>query len=103
MGKKTRILIISGLVLASGLAWADAESAKAMATSVCANCHGPQGISPSDAFPNLAGQKKTYIVGALKAYRDKTRSNPIMSGMAAPLKDQDIDDLAGYFASLPCQ
>jgi cytochrome c553 len=88
---------------ASATALADAEAAKATATSVCAGCHGPAGISAADTFPNLAGQKKGYLATALKAYRDKTRNSPMMNGMAAPLSDQQIDDLAAYFSGLKAQ
>ena len=85
---------------ASGSAGADAEAGKATASGVCASCHGPQGISGADTFPNLAGQKKAYLVSALKAYRDKTRTHPIMNGMAASLTDQQIDDVAAYYSGL---
>lgn len=88
------------LSAASGAALADAEAGKTQASGVCAGCHGAQGISGADMFPNLAGQKKGYLVSALKAYRDKTRNNAIMNGMAASLTDQQIDDLASYYSSL---
>jgi cytochrome c553 len=84
----------------SGIALADAEAGKASAEKVCAGCHGAKGISGGDMFPNLAGQKKGYLVGALKAYRDKTRNAPIMNGMAASLSDQQIDDVAAYYSGL---
>lgn len=93
-------LAIFGLMATSGSVLADAEAAKATATSICAGCHGPNGISAADIYPNLAGQKKGYLVAALKAYRDKTRNNPMMNGMAAPLSDQQIEDLAAYFSGL---
>jgi cytochrome c553 len=93
-------LAIFGLAAASGTALADAEAAKSQATTVCAGCHGANGISPAETFPNLAGQKKGYLVSALKAYKDKSRNNSIMNGMAANLSDQQIDDLASYFSSL---
>jgi cytochrome c553 len=98
--KNLSVVAIFGLLAASGSALADAEAAKATATGVCAGCHGPNGISAADIYPNLAGQKKGYLVAALKAYRDKTRSNPMMNGMAASLGDQQIEDLAAYFSGL---
>lgn len=94
------VAMIIGLTGLSGAAVADAEAAKATATGVCAGCHGPQGISMAETFPNLAGQKKTYLATALKAYRDKSRNAPIMNGMAASLSDQQIEDLAAYFSAL---
>ena len=81
-------------------AWAagDANSGKAKSTA-CAACHGPDGNSPAPAFPKLAGQNDDYLAQALKAYKSKARSNAIMNGQAANLSDQDIADLAAYFAS----
>ena len=95
--------LLTGLFAASGAALADAEAAKATATGVCAGCHGPKGVSGADSFPNLAGQKKGYLTSALKAYRDKSRNAPIMNGMAGPLSDQEIDDLAAYFSGLKAE
>lgn len=100
MRKALYVLTLCGFMAASGSVLADAEAGKATASGVCAGCHGPKGISTSDAFPNLAGQKKSYIAGALKAYRDKTRNAPMMNGMAGALSDQQIDDIAAYYASL---
>ena len=94
------VLMVLGLAGISGGAVADAEAGKATAIGRCAGCHGPKGVSAADTFPNLAGQKKTYLVNALKAYRDKTRNAAIMNGMAASLSDQEIDDLAAYFSAL---
>lgn len=79
---------------------ADVAAGKEKASNVCASCHGVNGISSSDAFPNLAGQKAAYLETALKAYRTGTRKAPIMNNMAANLFDKDIENLAAYFASL---
>lgn len=94
------IFIFPAFLSVSHLAQADAEAAKAKATSVCAGCHGSQGVSVGDMFPNLAGQKKTYLANSLKAFREKTRTNGIMNGMAAGLTDAEIEDLATYFSGL---
>jgi len=51
-------------------------------------------------WPNLAGQKAGYLVLQMKAFRDGTRNNPMMSPMAAGLSDDDIANIAAYFASL---
>jgi cytochrome c553 len=51
-------------------------------------------------YPNLAGQKEQYLAESLKAYRDGTRKNMIMAPMAAGLSDDDIKNLAAYYASL---
>jgi cytochrome c553 len=99
--KRMLLISMTGLSLYSGLpAAASIDAGKQAASAVCASCHGMTGISASDAFPNLAGQKAGYLVSALKAYRVGSRKAPIMNNMAAGLGDQAIDDLAAYFASL---
>jgi len=96
---KSLSLMLTGLFLLSGTAFADAEAGKAKA-SMCAGCHGAQGVSGSDVIPNLAGQKKGYLVVAIKAYKEKTRTNGMMNGMVAGLSDQDIENLADHFSGL---
>jgi cytochrome c553 len=68
--------------------------------AACAACHGQNGISVSPQWPTLAGQHEEYIEHALNQYRDGSRTDPLMSPMAAPLTDQDIKLLAEYFSSL---
>ncbi len=79
----------------------DAAAGKAKA-AVCAGCHGPNGISANPMWPNLAGQKEAYLAKQIKAFRDGQRKDPSMSPMVAGLTDADIENLAAYFASLPC-
>ena len=79
----------------------DIAAGKAKAT-LCAACHGANGISTAEMYPNLAGQKKAYLITQLMAFRDGSRVNAIMQPMAQPLTDQDINDLAAYFSSLKC-
>jgi cytochrome c553 len=69
------------------------------AGQTCVACHGNDGIGIMPEYPNLAGQHADYIEQALKAYRAGQRKNPIMGGMAAPLKDADIKVLAQYYSS----
>ena len=66
---------------------------------VCEACHGPDGKSIAPNYPNLAGQHASYLAKSLADYRAGRRSNPIMGPIAAPLSDQDIEDLAAWFAS----
>lgn len=75
----------------------DAGKAK---SAVCAACHGIEGVSSLEIYPNLAGQKEAYLAGQLQHFRDGERENPIMAPMAKPLSDDDIADLAAYYASL---
>ncbi len=78
-----------------GDATAGAEKAK-----TCASCHGTTGDeSLDDTYPRLAGQYPEYLAKALHDYRSGKRKNAVMAGFAAGLSDEDIDDLAAYFAS----
>ena len=71
--------------------------------SICAGCHGIPGwrtAYPSVySVPKLGGQHAEYIVAALKEYKSGDRSHPSMKGIAAGLSDQDMEDLAAYYAS----
>ena len=73
-----------------------------VAVQVCAACHGVHGQSNSPMVPNLAGQQKDYLVNQLQDYRDHSRSNEYavqyMWGMAGPLTDKQIQELADYFS-----
>ena len=97
--KITGFIVLSSL-LACGAAFAANPEAGKAASATCVACHGAKGISAVGTYPNLAGQKADYLAAQLKAFRGKSRVNPLMSGMAASLKDEDIDNLAAYFASL---
>ena len=68
--------------------------------ATCAGCHGSNGIGLSDEFPNLAGQKQSYLLKQLKAFKTGDRVNPTMKAMAAGLNDVDMGNLAAYFSSL---
>jgi cytochrome c553 len=82
----------------SALAAGNAERGKAKSVT-CQACHGPIGNSENPAFPKLAGQYPSYLLHAMRAYASGERVNLIMQGMAAPLNDQDRQDLAAWFAS----
>lgn len=66
---------------------------------VCEACHGPGGRSTSAVNPNLAGQHSAYLEKQMKAYRGKKRHDAVMTSIAESLTDQDIQDLAAYFAN----
>ena len=65
----------------------------------CQACHGVDGKSIDPSYPNLAGQYASYLEKSLLDYRDGRRTNPIMGPMAANLTNQDIEDLAAWYAS----
>jgi len=67
--------------------------------ATCAACHGERGISTMGMYPNLAGQHHSYLEQALASYRNGTRKNPIMTGFAGALSEEDIKMIAAYFSS----
>ncbi|WP_077339124.1 c-type cytochrome [Pseudocolwellia agarivorans] len=94
------LIIFTGMNVAAA-ASGDAEAGKGK-VALCAGCHGANGISASDAYPNLAGQHADYIVKQLKALKNSTdRSDPVMGPMAAGLSEQDMADIGAYYNSLP--
>lgn len=96
-------LLIGAMLLGSGslACAADLEAGKAKAGTVCAACHGANGVSVSDTIPNLAGQKARYLETQLRALKEGTRKNPIMSAIASQLNDADIANVAAHFSALP--
>lgn len=78
----------------------DAAAGKEKSLS-CAACHGGEGISPTDIWPNLAGQKEQYLLAQLKAFKDGTRVNSQMTAMVANLSEEDMENIAAYYSSLP--
>jgi cytochrome c553 len=99
---KIALLLPAGVLLlaADPSNAADTAAGKTRVETVCAACHGINGVSASPAFPNLAGQKEDYLRTALTAYRDGSRKNAIMNNMAASLTDADIDNVSAYLAGL---
>lgn len=87
-------LMLSGAALAGDPAAGKAKSV------TCVACHGPEGISSNPMWPNLAGQQEQYLAKQLRDFRAGTRKDPVMGPMAMPLSDEDIDNLAAYYASL---
>lgn len=69
----------------------------------CAACHGDTGLTGNAAWPHLAGQKLTYLVNALKAFRAGLRKDPMMAGVTRGLSDADIANLAAYYAEQSCE
>ncbi len=99
MQKIIKTAVIALTLMAAPAFAGNPDAGKSRAT-ICAGCHGQNGISPIPNYPNLKGQKEQYLVKALRAYRDGQRNDPTMSPMAKPLSDRDIDDLAAYYSSL---
>jgi len=81
----------------------NAEHGKEL-SQTCVACHGTDGKAIMPAYPNLGAQHASYIMKSLVEFKKGPagqRNNPIMMGMAAPLSDQDIADLAAYYESEP--
>lgn len=75
----------------------DAKRGESLSQS-CQGCHGPMGQSEETEYPSLAGQIPNYTTLQLAAFRAKLRPSEIMQKVASKLSDQDIVDLAAYFA-----
>ena len=98
----TRFLVFALALALAGAAQArgSAAAGKQKASQICAACHGPAGVEPSaPENPILAGQHYDYLVRALRDYKSGKRDNAVMKGFAASLSQQDIEDLAAWFAS----
>jgi cytochrome c553 len=96
------VAALAASISAGAVAAGDPAAGQAKSTT-CAGCHGMDGKAMVPTYPNLAGQNAAYLEGALKAYRSQERKGlqaSIMYGMSANLSDQDIADLAAYYASL---
>jgi cytochrome c553 len=70
--------------------------------AACAGCHGAEGISPNDTWPDLAGQNAAYLVTILAAYKSGAQTDVMMSPVAKTLTDEEIQNLATYYAGLRC-
>lgn len=85
------------------LGWAeDAPQASQNKAMVCTACHGEKGISPQPQWPNLAGQHAAYLLKQLKDIKQGTLRNvPTMTPIMATLTEQDLQELALYYAKMP--
>ncbi|MBW3697671.1 cytochrome c4 [Vibrio sp. T187] len=104
---KKLALILSLLASCSVWAQGSIEAGKAK-SQTCVACHGADGNSLITNYPKLAGQHAKYLEKQLKDLKlgmtsggKQGRYDPVMSGMAMPLTDEDIADLSAYYASLP--
>src|SRR5262249_44182268 len=102
---RTGLAIVSAcaaiaVAAAQAAAAADVKAGRQKARQ-CQACHGLDGQAKLPDAPNLAGQNEIYLVKALKDYRSSARQNEMMSLVSRSLKDEDIADLAAYFAAIP--
>lgn len=99
------VMLLLGLVGQAAATEGNIEAGKAKSVT-CAACHGPDGNSPTDMYPKIAGQHSGYIFKQLKEFKlgastggKEGRNNAVMAGMVAALSEQDMHDLAAYYAS----
>jgi len=90
--------IVSAAVMVAGDAAAGAKRAAA-----CTSCHGADGISPNDTWPNLAGQHAVYLARILGAYQSGAQKDVVMTPIAQSLSDADVQDFAAFYGSLGCK
>ena len=83
----------SGILHAEGNISSGKEKAAA-----CISCHGENGNSLVSTFPKLAQQHASYLIKQLQAFKSGTRKNPMMSSIAMGLTDDDMADIAVYYA-----
>ncbi len=99
---KITLTLITAALSFNSFANGDIAAGKAK-SGMCAGCHGAKGKAFIPTYPNLAGQNEKYIVSALKSYKNKSRNGGqavIMQGQVASLSEDDINNLAAYFASI---
>ncbi|MBK5144664.1 cytochrome c [Budviciaceae bacterium BWR-B9] len=101
--KKALLLLSCALLFSFSVqAAGDAAAGKAKSTR-CASCHGVDGKISIPTYPNLAGQNEVYLDNSMHAYKKGERTGGmavVMVGYVRSLSDQDIADLAAYYASL---
>ncbi|MEO6407342.1 MAG: c-type cytochrome [Burkholderiaceae bacterium] len=93
-----RATILACAVCAAATAHAGVEEGRAKA-QVCAACHGADGNAVVAGTPSLAGQPRQFLVQALFMYREGTRKNALMTPIAQPLTNADLNDLAAWFSA----
>lgn len=81
----------------------DLKAGEGKAKQYCAACHGMDGVGLAPIYPNIAGQKKSYISKQLSDFKSGKRQDPTMKGMASLLTPLDIENLAEYYAQLPAK
>ena len=92
-------LLFLGVLTPDRVLAGDPIEGKAKARA-CIVCHAMDGRSEQPDSPHLSGQVELYLVEQMRAYRSGKRKHKVMSIVAAPLSDADIDDLAAWYASI---
>lgn len=88
------------MLLAGQASAGDLAAGKTKAEAVCQTCHGIDGLATLPMAANLAGQQKLYLIAQLEAYRAGARQHQQMSIIAQMLSDEDIENVAEWYASI---
>lgn len=104
-------VLLAAVLCAPAIVWAEGAAkdpftqgsaeAGAAKAATCAACHGPGGNSSNPEWPKMAGQSARFTYEQLQLFKTGKRLNPLMNAQAAALSDQDMRDLAAYFAVQP--
>jgi cytochrome c553 len=78
-------------------------AARAAGASLCASCHGANGVPTGAAWPNLLGQSRDYLQGALRSYASGDRTHAVMSALARSLSDEQAAKVAAYYSGAACK
>lgn len=97
---KLLLLAVLAVLSVTSVHAADKAKGKAKAAAACNVCHGNDGLSTQPNAPHLAGQPEIYLAEQLKNYRSGKRSHEVMAVLAKPLTDEEIDNLAAWYASI---
>lgn len=99
--RRTKMLVGVAALLPC-LAWSagDPAAGEAIATA-CGACHGANGAATLPMYPNLAGQNERYLLRQLKMIKGGTRPAPLMAGQLNNFSDDDLANLAAYYAAMP--
>ncbi|MGF1551030.1 MAG: c-type cytochrome [Paracoccaceae bacterium] len=96
---KTLILALAAVLAARAAPAGDLAQGRVLAKR-CAACHGIDGLATMPMAPNIAGHSDIYLVKQLRAFRSGERQNQMMSVVAGPLTDAEIDDLAAWYSAI---
>jgi len=100
---KSRFVIFLGCLLALSItacSRADTPVEQPARAVTCMACHGGNGMQTAPNIPSLDGQSSVYLAKQLRDFQSGRRSDPVMSPLAKALSDEEVDQLAAYFASL---
>ena len=94
-------VILAAAFLFSNTALASGDPAEGRKKALqCQTCHGLDGVAKIPEAPHIGGQNEFYLIKSLRAYKDGLRKDDMMSIVVTDLSDDDIANLAAYYASL---